>query len=252
MITSDWPDGFMWGTGAPRRRRLEGAPPAATDHRWEARRAGAALRRHLRSPTGRGLALYAAARADHHRRRSSGHGSSPSQGQHDAGEVERYRTMLRRGATPACRSGRCLHHFTLPGWFADDLDGFLDDKRAGSCGAARRLGGRDVRRPGRRVAADQRADSIAGGSRLGSCRPAAGTATRPPAVLQTIHQPAGADAAAALRRPPGDRRCLDLPAVGGPPLPGGGPGGGTVWTASPRRTSGAGPRRDERPTPTAT
>ena len=43
--------------------------------------------------------------------------------------MERYRAILQAGRDAGLSIWVCLHHFTLPGWFADDLNGFRDDRQ---------------------------------------------------------------------------------------------------------------------------
>lgn len=50
----------------------------------------------------------------------------PYEGRHDADEIDRYRDLLRAAGDAGLSIWVCLHHVTLPGWFADDLGGFVD------------------------------------------------------------------------------------------------------------------------------
>ena len=48
----------------------------------------------------------------------------------DKGAIEHYRRVLEAARAAGVEPWVCLHHFTLPGWFGDDLGGFLDEKSA--------------------------------------------------------------------------------------------------------------------------
>ena len=127
---SDWPDGFIWGTGASS-TQTEGASPGSDWYAWE--EAGRAPR----SGDGNGFAtryaedfaLYAEHGLTHHRLSLDWNRLEPKQGQHPEEEVERYRAILQAGRDAGLSIWVCLHHFTLPGWFADDLHGFRDDRQ---------------------------------------------------------------------------------------------------------------------------
>ena len=55
----------------------------------------------------------------------------PRQGERDRDAIEHYRRVLEAAHAAGIQPWVCLHHFTLPGWFGDDLGGFLDEKAAG-------------------------------------------------------------------------------------------------------------------------
>jgi beta-glucosidase len=200
---SDWPDGFLWGTGASS-TQAEGAGPGSDWYRYE--REGHA------PPSGDGngfatrhaedFALYAEHGLTHHRLSLEWARLEPSQGRHDPDEVERYRSMLQAARDAGISIWVCLHHFSLPGWFADDLGGFRDDRQA------RLIWSRHVD-----WVAETFGDLVAGwkpineptwyalGSHLfGALPPARRDRTEAANVLRTIHQ-AGADAARLLRTP---------------------------------------------------
>lgn len=123
---STFPDGFWWGTGASS-TQTEGAAPTSDWFRWE--QAGRAPR----SGDGNGFAtryaedfqLYADHGLTHHRLSLEWARLEPTQGRHDPAAVEHYREMLTVARSSGVSVWACLHHFTLPGWFADDLGGFV-------------------------------------------------------------------------------------------------------------------------------
>jgi beta-glucosidase len=120
-----WPDGFMWGTGASS-TQCEGAAPASDWIEWE--RTGHAPA----SGTGNGFAaryaedfgLLAGLGLTHHRLSIEWARIEPARGQRDSTEVARYRDILTAARDAGVAPWACLHHFTLPGWFAD-AGGFL-------------------------------------------------------------------------------------------------------------------------------
>ena len=127
-----WPDGFWWGTGASS-TQCEGAAPASNWARWEK------LGRAPQSGEGNGFATrYAddfALLADlglrHHRLSIEWARIEPREGERDGEAVEHYRNVLLAARAAGVEPWVCLHHFTLPGWFGDDLGGFGDEKAAG-------------------------------------------------------------------------------------------------------------------------
>ena len=120
-----WPDGFMWGTGASS-TQCEGAAPASDWLAWE-REGHAPL-----SGNGNGFshryaedfALLAGLGLRHHRLSVEWARIEPEEGRRDAGEVDRYREILDAARSEGVAPWVCLHHFTLPMWFAHD-GGFL-------------------------------------------------------------------------------------------------------------------------------
>ena len=123
----EWPDGFMWGTGASS-TQCEGAAPASDWWQWE-RDGHAPL-----SGDGNGFAarhaedfaLLAELGLTHHRLSIEWARVEPERGRHDDAAVAHYRDVLRAARDAGVTPWVCLHHFTLPRWFADD-GGFLDD-----------------------------------------------------------------------------------------------------------------------------
>ena len=128
----NWPEGFWWGTGASS-TQCEGAAPASDWARWE--RIGRA------PPSGEGngfatryaedFALLADLGLRHHRLSIEWARIEPREGERDGEAIEHYRNVLLAARAAGVQPWVCLHHFTLPGWFSDDLGGFADEKAAG-------------------------------------------------------------------------------------------------------------------------
>jgi beta-glucosidase len=127
-----FPHGFWWGTAASS-TQTEGAAPRSDYHRWESLG-------HV-PPSGQGngfdtryaedFALYAHYGLNHHRLSLEWARLEPEQGRHDPAAVEHYREVLAAAKAAGLTTWVCLHHFSLPGWFADDLGGFVDDRARG-------------------------------------------------------------------------------------------------------------------------
>lgn len=123
-----WPEGFMWGTGASA-TQCEGAAPSSDWWDWE--RAGHAPL----SGDGNGFAvryaedfrLLASLGLRHHRLTIDWARVEPDPGRHDATAVARYRDILTAALEAGLEPWVCLHHFTLPRWFAD-AGGFLPER----------------------------------------------------------------------------------------------------------------------------
>ncbi len=123
-----WPDGFMWGTGASS-TQCEGAAPASDWIDWE--RAGRAPA----SRDGNGFAtryaqdfaILAGLGLRHHRLSIEWARIEPEPGGIDAGAVAHYRDVLRAARALGIVPWVCLHHFTLPRWFAAS-GGFLVER----------------------------------------------------------------------------------------------------------------------------
>jgi beta-glucosidase len=126
-----WPDGFMWGTGASA-TQCEGAAPASDWWDWE--RAGHAPL----SGDGNGFAIrfaedfriLASLGLRHHRLTIDWARVEPEPGRHDPAAVAHYREILTAALEAGIEPWVCLHHFTLPRWFAD-AGGFLVDRNRG-------------------------------------------------------------------------------------------------------------------------
>ncbi|MCU1400795.1 MAG: beta-glucosidase/6-phospho-beta-glucosidase/beta-galactosidase [Acidimicrobiales bacterium] len=124
-MATEWPDGFMWGTGASS-TQCEGAAPASDWWDWE--RSGHAPL----SGDGNGFgtrfredfALLSALGLDHHRLSIEWARLEPESGVHDPAAVAHYREVLSAAHEAGISPWVSLHHFTLPRWFAD-AGGFL-------------------------------------------------------------------------------------------------------------------------------
>jgi beta-glucosidase len=118
----------MWGTGASS-TQCEGAAPASDWWDWE--RAGRAPV----SGDGNGFstrfaedfALYADLGLTHHRLSVEWARIEPQQGRRDERAVAHYREVLNAALDAGIEPWVCLHHFTLPRWFAD-AGGFLVER----------------------------------------------------------------------------------------------------------------------------
>ena len=76
------------------------------------------------------FALLAEHGLTHHRLSIEWARIEPRQGERDNEAIEHYRRVLEAAHDAGVEPWVCLHHFTLPGWFGDDLGGFLDEKAA--------------------------------------------------------------------------------------------------------------------------
>lgn len=119
----------MWGTAASS-TQAEGAAPRADWARWER------LGRAPASGDGNGFAtryrddfaLYAEHGLTHHRLSLEWARLEPEAGRHDPDAVEHYRDVLGAARDAGVDVWACLHHFTLPGWFSEDMGGFVDER----------------------------------------------------------------------------------------------------------------------------
>ncbi len=115
----DWPAGFLWGTGASS-TQTDGAAPASDWWDWE--RSGHAPI----SGDGNGFATRYEedfrALADlgltHHRLSIEWARIEPDEGRRDPDAIAQARDVLEAARDAAVTPWVCLHHFTLPRWFA--------------------------------------------------------------------------------------------------------------------------------------
>ena len=120
-----WPKGFIWGTGASS-TQCEGAAPESDWYAWE--RAGNAPI----SADGNGFAsrysqdfkILASLGLTHHRLSIEWARIEPQQGARDQKAIDHYRNILTTARELKINIWVCLHHFSLPNWFAN-LGGFL-------------------------------------------------------------------------------------------------------------------------------
>lgn len=125
---------FWWGTAASA-TQAEGAADGSDWHRWER------LGRAPESGDGNGFAtrypedfsLFADHGLTQHRLSIEWARIEPREGHRDPAAIEHYREMLRTARDAGIDVWACLHHFSLPGWFADDMGGFLDERGRGLC-----------------------------------------------------------------------------------------------------------------------
>ncbi|HKY16416.1 MAG TPA: family 1 glycosylhydrolase [Microthrixaceae bacterium] len=129
MSDERFPEGFMWGTGASS-TQTEGVAPAADLAPWVAsgRLPDPGDGNGFATRYAEDFALLAEHGLTHHRLSLEWARLEPREGRHDRAEVERYREMLLSARDAGLSTWVCLHHFTLPGWFSDDLGGFGDER----------------------------------------------------------------------------------------------------------------------------
>ncbi len=126
------PEDFWWGTAASS-TQAEGAAPRSDWARWEA------LGKAPPSGDGNGFAtryaddfrLYASYGLTHHRLSIEWARIEPFEGRRDQDAIDHYTEVLRSARDAGVAVWVCLHHFTLPGWFSDDLGGFIDERGRG-------------------------------------------------------------------------------------------------------------------------
>ena len=123
-----WPQGFMWGTGASS-TQSEGAAPASDWIEWE--RSGHAPASGVGNGFGtrytEDFSILADLGLTHHRLSIEWARIEPREGEHDKSAIAHYREMLLSARRMGIHPWVCLHHFSLPQWFAD-LGGFLVDE----------------------------------------------------------------------------------------------------------------------------
>jgi beta-glucosidase len=126
-----WPSDFMWGTGASS-TQSEGAAPHSDWIDWE--NTGHAPHSLTGNDFGtrytEDFALLSDLGLVHHRLSIEWARIEPKQGEYDQEAIRHYRDMLIAANSAGIHPWVCLHHFTLPQWFAN-LGGFLvDENRA--------------------------------------------------------------------------------------------------------------------------
>jgi beta-glucosidase len=128
-----WPDGFMWGTGASS-TQCEGAAPASDWLLWE----GAGRAPHSGDGNGfatryaEDFALFAGLGLTNHRLSIEWARIEPEKGVRDDGAIEHYRDILAAARTAGVAPWVSLHHFTLPQWFAEEEGFLVEANRAGA------------------------------------------------------------------------------------------------------------------------
>ncbi|KAA0234042.1 MAG: 6-phospho-beta-glucosidase GmuD [Acidimicrobiales bacterium] len=127
-----FPEEFWWGTAASS-TQTEGAAPCADWARWEkeGRAPPSGDGNGFATRYGEDFALYRDHGLTHHRLSIEWARIEPREGERDHDAVEHYTEVLKAARAAGVQVWVCLHHFTLPGWFSDDMGGFLDDKGLG-------------------------------------------------------------------------------------------------------------------------
>ncbi|TRZ80056.1 MAG: glycoside hydrolase family 1 protein [Actinobacteria bacterium] len=125
-----WPKGFIWGTGASS-TQCEGAAPQSDWYAWE--RAGNAPI----SADGNGFAtryaqdfeILASLGLTHHRLSIEWARIEPQQGLRDQSAIDHYRKILTTARELDIKIWVCLHHFSLPNWFANLGEFLVEENR---------------------------------------------------------------------------------------------------------------------------
>jgi beta-glucosidase len=121
----DWPAGFMWGTGASS-TQCEGA--AASSDWWDWEQQGFVPPSNDGNGFGRRFAedfeLLAGLGLRHHRLSIEWARIEPEEGVVDQAAIAHYREVLLAARAAGITPWVCVHHFTLPRWFAH-AGGFL-------------------------------------------------------------------------------------------------------------------------------
>jgi beta-glucosidase len=123
------PSSFWWGTAASS-TQVDGSAPASDYRRWEG------LGKVPPSGDGNGFtrryaedfALFAEHGLTQHRLSLEWARLEPVEGKHDDEAVEHARSVLTAARDAGLEPWVCLHHFSLPGWFSDDMGGFVDER----------------------------------------------------------------------------------------------------------------------------
>jgi len=121
--------GFWWGTCAAS-TQTEGAAPTSDVGRWEAegRLPPSGTGNGFAQRYGEDFALFAGLGLTHHRLTLDWARLEPLDGYHDPATIEHYQQMLSVAADAGIKVWVGLHQRTSPGWFADDLGGFTNQR----------------------------------------------------------------------------------------------------------------------------
>ena len=125
MAKREWPDDFAWGTGASS-TQSEGASEFSDWYAWE-RSGNAPLSRNgndFATRYAEDFRLLSSLGLTHHRLSIEWARVEPSDGVHDQSAIAHYRDVLEAAGDAGISAWVCLHHFTLPIWFAEK-GGFL-------------------------------------------------------------------------------------------------------------------------------
>jgi len=128
-----WPEGFLWGTGASS-TQCEGASPDSDWWGWE--RSGHAPL----SGDGNGFgtryaedfAILARLGLVHHRMSVEWARLEPDAGVHDTAAIDHYRAILTAALDAGVSPWVSLHHFTLPQWFLSSGGFLVESNRTGA------------------------------------------------------------------------------------------------------------------------
>jgi beta-glucosidase len=123
----NWPDGFIWGTGASS-SQTEGAAPEsdAIDRERAGHMPVSGTGNDFGTRYPEDFALYASLGLTHHRLSIEWARIEPADGERDPEAIAHYRDMLAAAHDAGVVPWICLHHFTLPRWFSD-AGGFAVD-----------------------------------------------------------------------------------------------------------------------------
>jgi beta-glucosidase len=127
----NWPEGFIWGTGASS-TQTEGAAPAS--NYIDRERAGLVPVSGTGNDFGTRYAedfgIYASLGLTHHRLSIEWARIEPVEGERDPKALEHYRNMLTAANDVGITPWICLHHFSLPRWFSDAGGFAVEENRA--------------------------------------------------------------------------------------------------------------------------
>ncbi len=127
----NWPEGFIWGTGASS-TQCEGAAPAS-DY-IDSERAGLVPLSGTGNDFGTRYAedfsIYTSLGLRHHRLSIEWARIEPVAGERDRAALEHYRNLLQAALDIGITPWICLHHFTLPRWFSDAGGFAVEENRA--------------------------------------------------------------------------------------------------------------------------
>jgi beta-glucosidase len=127
----NWPDGFIWGTGASS-SQTEGAAPAsdAIDRERAGHMPVSGTGNDFGTRYAEDFALYASLGLTHHRLSIEWARIEPAEGERDPAALGHYRNMLEAAHNSGVVPWICLHHFTLPRWFSDAGGFAVEENRA--------------------------------------------------------------------------------------------------------------------------
>ncbi|MEY2424570.1 MAG: beta-glucosidase, partial [Actinomycetota bacterium] len=127
----NWPDGFIWGTGASS-TQCEGAAPASDyiDREREELVPVSGTGNDFGTRYAEDFMIYKSLGLTHHRLSIEWARIEPTEGEHDRAALAHYRNMLQAALDIGVTPWICLHHFTLPRWFSDAGGFAVEENRA--------------------------------------------------------------------------------------------------------------------------